>query len=541
MPNLAQDVIAFWQQDGAVTDAADTAGKRILQALVVPAAGFALWLAWQAAWGPDWPAQLFRAWLARHVGYTVWSNAWYSGDAIISYSVLYPVFALGLSAALIGVLAVGATSLAAVDLAPTGSRWRAVGFHLSVTVVLLAALMIGQVPFLAGIAFGSWALRAVATRKGFLAFLLAAACALTSPIAGAFLIISLPGLAVALGWRTVLPLISAVLGPAAAIVFGGVGGTFPFAQASLIEISIFCVAALVVSRNAAAQVWVLTYLVVSLVSFAIANPVGGDVARLGELVALPLVWHLLPTMRGGRGAIRIAFAAVLLAAAAAWQIYPAASAASRGMDDPSQNRLYYAGLLHYLSRQDPRRGRLEVVFTREHWESYWVARAFPIARGWERQTDDKVSGVLYHPLTAADYYRWLKRNAVTLVALPDVPIDYGGQAEATLLRHPPSYLRPVYHDAHWRVWRVVHPSVLVSGPARMRSLGTASFTLEFRRRGEATVRIHGSDLWQVTHGSACVRTNPGGWIVVRARKPGRVALNSRLSLDAVIGKSPSGC
>lgn len=524
-----------------MTGPTDAAGRRILLVLVLPAAGFALWIAWQAAWGPDWPAQLFRAWLARHVGYTVWSNAWYSGDAIISYSVLYPAFALGLSAALIAVLAVAATSVAAVGLAPSGSRWLAAGFHLSVTVVLLTDLVIGQVPFLAGVAFGSWALRAVATRRGFLAFLLAAACTLTSPIAGLFLLISLPGLAVAVGWRTVLPLVSAVLGPAVAVVFGGVGGTFPFAQATLIEVTVFCVVALAVSRNAAAQVWLLTYLVVCLVSFAVPNPVGGDVARLGELVALPLVWHLLPSMRAGPGKVRVAVAVVLVAAAAAWPIYPAASAASRGMSDPSRHRAYYAGLLRFLSRQDPRRGRVEVVFTREHWEAFWVARAFPIARGWERQTDRRVSRVLYRPLTAADYHRWLRRNAVSFVALPDVPIDYGGRAEANLLKHPPGYLRLAYHDAHWRVWRVLHARDLVTGPARMRSLGTASFTLAFRRRGAAVVRIHGSDLWQVAHGRACVRTDRAGWLVVRARRPGRVALRTRLSLDAVTGKSPSAC
>jgi hypothetical protein len=512
-----------------------------LLALVLPAAGFALLIAWNAAWGPDWPAQDFRAWLARHVGLTVWSNAWYAGDAIISYSALYPVIALGLGAALTGVLAVAATSAGVIGLAPPGPLWRAVAFHVSVTVVLLADLLIGQVPFLAGVAFGTWALRAAMGRRGLVALVLAAACALTSPIAGAFLLVSLPGLAVALGRRSVLPLLAAVVGPAMALVFGGVGGNFPFAQATLIEVAVFCVVALAVTRNAAVQVFVLTYLVVCLLSFAVPNPVGGDVARLGELVALPLVWHLISSVRGRPGRLRAALIAVLAAAAAAWPIYPAGSAASRGADDPSQYRAYYTGLLHFLARQNPRTGRLEVVFTREHWEAFWVARVFPLARGWERQTDLRVSGVLYHPLTPDTYYRWLRRNAVSLVALPDVPIDYGGSAEAQLLTHPPGYLRPVYRDAHWRVWRVVHPTPLVTGPARLRSLGAASLILDFRHAGMATVRIHSSDLWQVSHGAACLPTSHGGWLVVRTRHPGRVSLRARLSWDAVIGKSPSAC
>lgn len=519
----------------------DVAARRALLSLVLPAAGFALLIAWTAAWGPDWPAQDFRAWLARHVGLTIWSNAWYGGDALVSYSVLYPVLALVLGAALTGVLAVAATSAAAVGLAPQGSRPLAIAFHLSVTVVLLADLLIGEVPFLAGVAFGAWGLRAVAGRRGFLALLLAAACSLTSPIAGAFLLVSMPALAVAFGRRAVLPLLAAVVGPATAVVFGGVGGNFPFASATLAEVSVFCVVTLAASRAPAVRVFALTYLVVCLLSFAVANPVGGDVARLGELVALPLVWHLVPSTRGRPGAVRVVVVTVFAVAAAAWQLYPAASAASRGATDPSQHRGYYAGLLNFLHRQDPRAGRVEVVFTREHWEAYWVARDFPIARGWERQTDMRIAGVLYHPLTAARYHRWLARNAVSFVALPDVPIDYGGRAEAALLQHPPAYLRPVYHDAHWQVWRVIGAHPLVTGPARMRSLATASFDLEFRHAGAATVRIHGSDLWQVARGRACVRTDRAGWLVVHARHGGRVALRAGLSLDAVTGTSPSAC
>ena len=518
----------------------DVGSRRALLALVLPATGLALLIAWTAAWGPDWPAQDFRAWLAQHTGLTIWSNAWYAGDALVSYSALYPLLALALGAALTGVFAVAATSAAAVGLAPRGSRWRAIAFHVSVTAVLLADLLIGEVPFLAGVAFGSWALRAVAGRRGLLALLLAAACSLTSPIAGAFLLVSLPAVAVALGWRAALPLLAAVLGPATAVVFGGVGGNFPFASATLVEVSVFCVVALAVSRKPAVQVFALTYLAFCLVSFAVPNPIGGDVARLGELVALPLVWHLIPT-RSRPGARRIAGIAVLAAAAAAWQLYPAASAASRGATDPSQHRQYYAGLLRFLHGQDPPAGRIEVVFTREHWEAYWVARDFPIARGWERQTDLRVAGVLYHPLSAAGYHRWLRRNAVEFVALPDVPIDYGGRAEATLLQHPPTYLRQVYEDAHWRVWRVVGATPLVSGPARMRLMGTSSFALDVRRAGAATVRIHGSDLWQVTRGAACLRTDRAGWLVVHARRPGRVDVRAGLSLDAVTGASPSAC
>ena len=41
-------------------------------------------------WGPDWPAQEFRAWTAAHDGLTAWTNQWYSGQALPGYSLHLP-------------------------------------------------------------------------------------------------------------------------------------------------------------------------------------------------------------------------------------------------------------------------------------------------------------------------------------------------------------------------------------------------------------------------------------------------------------------
>ena len=46
-----------------------------------------------------------------------------------------------------------------------------------------------------------------------------------------------------------------------------------------------------------------------------------------------------------------------------------------------------------------------------------------LARGWEKQLEMRYDGVLLaRGLTAAGYDRWLHQQAVSYVALPDVPL-----------------------------------------------------------------------------------------------------------------------
>ncbi|MCW2546858.1 MAG: putative integral rane protein, partial [Mycobacterium sp.] len=58
-----------------------------------------------ARFGPDWPAQEFRANLAQQVGLTAWNNQWYGGHPLPSYSLLYPAVAALFGARLTAVLA----------------------------------------------------------------------------------------------------------------------------------------------------------------------------------------------------------------------------------------------------------------------------------------------------------------------------------------------------------------------------------------------------------------------------------------------------
>jgi hypothetical protein len=494
-----------------------------------------------ARWGPDWPAQEFRGWLAINTGLSTWTNSWYGGEPLPGYSVLYPPLSELLGIGLTGLLAVTISAWAAGRLVSVPGRWCRLGYQVSVAIGLTESLLIGQIPFLVGVAFGAGALIAVTRQRPWLTAVLAASCSLSSPLSGAFLLLAAPAVGVATSWRRATPLLLASSGIVVSMIVGG-GGPYPCRWQDLAAVGIFAVlvVALTTPADRAWRCLAGCYLVAAATAFVLPNPIGGNITRLGKLIALPMVFVLLQPHRAGltrppRIRRRVTRWLVAATAATLWPLVPFVSAIDRGAADPSQYASYYTGLLTFLHTQPLARGRLEIPFTREHWESLWVAKSFPLARGWERQTDLKYNRVLYRPLTAAGYRRWLDANSVSLVALPNVPIDFGGDAEADLLTHPPPYLQPVWHDANWQVWRVKAARPLVSGGATLQQLGPASFTLGFARPGRAIVRIHANGLWEITSGRGCLASTASGWIQVYGRASGSITARARLNDDVVTG------
>jgi hypothetical protein len=484
--------------------------------------------------GPDWPAQEFRAYLARHDGLTAWDDQWYGGHALPGYSLLFPPVAAALGAAATGLIAaVGSTWLVS-RLLPPIDRGRLL-FGLAFAITVVGNLFLGQVPFLLGLLFGLAALLAAQRLEGrgqLWVLALAVVSSFCSPLAGLFLLIAGVAWAFDAGWRRALPLAGAVAGSGVSVVTGGGSGPFPFPWTGFLGISIFVVSTLfLVSRHhSLLRRFAVVYWFVALAAFLVPNPVGGNVVRIGPLLAVPAAFWMLHG-----GARRLAVVALALLPALAWQFYPVGSAAAHAAGDPSAKESYYTGLLSFLATQNPANGRLEIPFTREHWEAALVAPYFPIARGWERQTDLQYDKVLYSPLTAATYRGWLASAGVDLVALPTAPIDYGGKAEQALLAHPPAYLHLVWSDANWKVWRVAGAQPLVSGPASLEELGTSSFELQFHQAGVATVRLRQSSLWSVTDGAGCVTAaQPDGFVHVKATGPGLVTTRARVSLSSIL-------
>ncbi|HET6878188.1 MAG TPA: hypothetical protein VFH38_11710 [Jatrophihabitans sp.] len=491
-----------------------------------------------ARWGPDWPAQEYRALLSSTSVLSVWDNNWYGGTAMAGYSLVYPLISYVLGVAGTGVFAAVLCAFAATRL-PLRRRARDMAYGAAVSLTLAASLLIGQIPLLLGVGFGLAAVRKQRAGRLVAAGVLAALCSLSSPLAGAFLLLVAVAFSAADSWRQLLPYAATVTGFLPALLLGGASGPDPCPWGCVAgTLALAAGIVLLVPRDGSPTQRVLyrfagCYVAFGVLVFLVPNPIGGNLARLGWLIALPLACWLLP----GLSRARLPLGVLALAAALTWTLVPVVDSVGRGAGDPSRNLSYYSGLLGFLREQNPAAGRVEIPFTRDHWEARWVAPYFPLARGWERQADFGYNSVLYRPLTAPVYRRWLYHNAVRWVALPDVALDPGGQAEGKLLRHPPDYLRPAWHDAHWRVWRVIGSPPIATGDAYVADLDTASVTLVFRVAGASTIHLHYSPLWHVVSGVGCASATRSGWLRVTSPRRGRVVLSAGVNGNLLSGSA----
>jgi hypothetical protein len=220
---------------------------------------------------------------------------------------------------------------------------------------------------------------------------------------------------------------------------------------------------------------------------------------------------------------------------------------SQAAGDPSVHASYYEPLIAELRRRS--RGlpaRVEIPPTQNRGEANYVAQEFPLARGWLRQLEsDDFDLFTDGNLTPATYRLWLAQQGVSYVALSNAEHDYLSTDEVALIRGGLPYLRPVWSNGDWRLFRVKDAAGLVSTtgdfPAptgrrdRIVALDPAGFTFAARDSGLFLVRIHYTRYWEVTAGDACVQSD-GEWTGVDVRRPGVVRIAARFSLDALFGR-----
>jgi hypothetical protein len=263
--------------------------------------------------------------------------------------------------------------------------------------------------------------------------------------------------------------------------------------------------------------------------------VGSNAARLGELFAAPLVAGAL--WEHHRLAL-LALAPVLLY----WQLETPLNDVSALAGEQSVNASYYAPLLGELERRAHGRPlRVEIPLTGAHWESAYLPEhgSILLARGWERQLDTRYAALFYRStLTAAAYRAWLRENAISYVALPDVRLDFAGAAEGRLIAQGVPYLREVWRSARWRLFAVSGASALAQPPATLTGVGADSFTLAAPRAGSYTVRVRFTPYWALEQGHGCVRGTPGGWTVVEARTAGTIRVGIDFSLTRIFSNGP---
>jgi hypothetical protein len=486
----------------------------------------------------DLAAQQYRAGLVRDGGLGLWDNGWFAGHHTPAYSILFPPLGAALGVGLAGALAslAAAALFARIAQRHWGERAATVAaawFALAVTATLLS----GRMTFLLGVACALAAMLALQSARPLLAAALAAVTTLASPVAGLFAALAALAWGLAgggrrarLAWAALIA--CAALAPAAALaLLFPEGGTEPFvASAFWPALAATALVAVVVgAREPALRAGAVLYALTCIAAFAFATPLGGNITRLGALLAGPVVAGALfagpPPAVGRRSPWLLVALALPLGY---WQAYPAVRDVVRASGDPSTAAAYHAPLVRWLERR-PGSFRVEIPFTANHWEAAHVAPSVPLARGWERQLDRRYGALFYDgTLTARSYRAWLDEHAVAYVALPDAELDYSAKAEARLVEHGLPYLHQVWHDAHWRVFAVRGAAPLVHGAARTIELEPDAFALRARRRGDAFVRVRWSRWWTVTAGRACVQKGPDGMTRVRVLAPGRVRVQARL-------------
>lgn len=504
----------------------------------------------------DLAAASYRSDLFGRVGFTVWDNAWYGGHHLPAYSVLAPALGWLIGPRLLATLSLILAAalfeaLIAGRFARRATRIAAVWFALGAAIALLSC----RVPFDLGLAAGLGALLLLQRRRRAPALALAALCPLASPVAGGFLALA------ALSWalslrpgRYVAWLTAAALVPIALLALAFPEGGFqPFVASAFYPAlaGVLLIAALIpASESEGARVLragAALYALALIGAYVLKTPVGGNVDRLGALVAGPVAACALAARARGQGRDWRRRALVVLAPFLLyWQATAPVTDFLAAASDPAVHASYYAPLLRELDRLQVGYGahpaRIEVVPTVDHWEAQFVASRVAIARGWERQLDNRRNALFYRgsrPLDPARLRAWLADEAVSLIALPDAPLDYSARAEAKLLRQgPPPFLREVWRSAHWRLFAVLDATALGQPPAVLTRLRSDSFTVQAPSAGTFTVRVRFTPYWKLTGGSGCVRRARGDWTQLQLARGGSVRVVIDFSLARVFGHGP---
>jgi hypothetical protein len=520
--------------------------------------------------GGDLAAHLYRAELFKNDGFFVWNYNWYGGHYVVSYGIMFPTLAATVGVRLAGAFAyIAGTLLFSILAREVFSRRGATASSFVFATVFSATLMIGQLPYALSVAIGLGALLAAAHARPWVGLFLAVNCALTSPLAALFIafvaftvwfgawlprrgelratplahanvfapIAQRPFLVVAVG--TLLPaVIASVLFPE--------GGSQPFNVASYLgSIAFTAFFWYFVRDDLTADIrrmvgaGVLLYAAFLTINELIPSPVGGNAIRLGMLL-FPTVAAAALWPRAGRFALAVVLPLLCWqGATAAWAI------ATR---DATADPRFFAPVNAFLDKQDPtHEQKVEVVFTRNHFEAAYVANRRPIARGWERQLDTKYNAVFYEgDLTVASYAAWLVQNDVRWVALADAPIDYSARQEAALIRAGLPYLKRVAQPRNWNVYRVKLPDGGGIEPRFFDQQPDRGFQIQPVRYGVSVTRVR----WQrfLRPSVGCIEASDSGYLQIMlppvspgdvSSHPPVVTITSDFSIGRLVGAEPS--
>jgi hypothetical protein len=481
--------------------------------------------------GADYPAHFLRALLWERSGVSAWNNLWYAGHATPTYSVIAPPLMAWLGPfwviALSSVAAIAVFGQLARDVSATPRL-----SELTFALALVVNAIVGRAPFALGLALGLSSV--LAWRRGWLPLALVAAVAtpLASPVAGAFLVLTATAVALVTRRRQAIAMVVAGAGPLviASLLFGG-PGRFPFRGVHYVAATFTLALLTMTTTSRIVRTAAVLAIATCTLLFVVPNPLGGNFVRLCHTIAIPLAVASVPAVRRSLRPL----VAVALVTSITWSLQPGVVAARDWIGDESLDAAYYEPLAAQLrARNGDGRpvGRVEIPFTKNHWESFFVvAEDIPYARGWERQVDLERNEPLYDAtLTIEEYHDWLLANGVRWIAIPDVTLDHAGVIEQRLVDSAAArgvtWLRPVWFNADWRLFEVGDYTPIVGTPAALVEQAADYLVIRTERAATVTIRYHYTEYLTAT-GGACVVPDGEGWIVATLPRPGEY----RLSVD----------
>ena len=344
--------------------------------------------------GADYPAHFLRALLWERSGMSAWNNLWYGGHATPTYSVLAPPLMAAIGP--FGVVAVGSIvatycfSRLTVDLLPTTTTTLA---NHVFAMAMLVNVVVGRAPFALGLALGLIAVHAWDRQRIAVAVVAAFLAPLVSPVAAVFLAIASTAVALATWPRSKRsPTARTTMREALAITALRRHRSLSRQCCSAIRVGSrsaaitswhACVTLALVAAGIGSRVVRFTAMLAMLaagVLFLVPNPLGGNFVRLAQIVAVPIAVAALPSVRR---ALLVPFTVALLVGFG-WSLQPGVVAAVEWWGDESADVAFHQPLIDQVRARnlDGRPvGRLEIPFTENHWESFFVAAEVPF-RAW---------------------------------------------------------------------------------------------------------------------------------------------------------------
>lgn len=502
------------------------------------ATAFAALLAWGFLLLPpmntDLAAQLARADFAAEYPGSIIDFRWFGGTVSYGYtlwaSTLMAYIGTKVTGALAAVIGTWYTTRLLHRLRPA----RPILGGLAAAVTQVANVVEGRITFACGLTCGLIAITLFTTNRiprwlaVPLAVLFSLLCGGASPVAG--LLLWVAGGAALLMRRPVAAAVLIVPSGLAMMVISvifGDGGRQPFTFLDFLKslIALAIVLAAVPRRCHPIRLGAGIGIVMLIAAFALPTPVGSNSTRLSLLFALPIAASFVHWRTRTLTAL-----ALVVILAVQLPVNPGTIASTGRVSGYSA---YYNALIEGIRSQGPLTGRVEVPELAGHWDSVYLARGVPLARGWLRQTDVRLNDAVFYKQkpTAESYHKFLTDNAVQYVAVPDAELTRFGKNELALIQTELPYLRPVWRNAHWTLYEVLDFAPLVDLPARVLSQQPHAIVVSAPANSSVRVRLR----WYQWLGmesqdkQACIGQE-GLYVTLNTGRGGNYTFNSRFPI-----------